>query len=287
MNDLPWVKYEAQRMFLDLLGMSPWGKIAHVALFNYTLINDGPPANDNDSLRDITGCPPAEWGRTKRELLGKGWIETPKYFLHRGTNKTLNEAKETFVGNQNRSLAANKSKSRYELLPADPESGVVAYKLVEIAVKETVTATVTETVTVAHQQEQEQRQVRKEKSPFSIPSLEEVLVHADRIGVTPDAARQWFADRTAEGWCDRHGVDIGNWKVWLTGFRDRLRTMPTGISPTTEAILREKELTEIEARIKTLTSGDSHADLTDEERAKLRKWQARRKELKTALGWKL
>ena len=106
MNDLPWIKYRPDRMYLDLLGMSKDGKVAHVALFNYTLINDGPPANDNETLREITNCQSADWSRVKRELIGKGWVESSKYFLHRGTIKTLNESKETFVENQNRTAAA-------------------------------------------------------------------------------------------------------------------------------------------------------------------------------------
>ncbi len=126
MNDLPWIKYRPKTMYLDLIGMSKDAKIAHVALFNYTLFNDGPPPNDNDKLREITNCAPADWARTKRELIDKGWLETSKYFLHRGTIKTLNESKETFVENNNRTAAANR-KSPLKLLPPDPETGCVTF----------------------------------------------------------------------------------------------------------------------------------------------------------------
>ena len=148
MNDLPWIKYEPRRMFLDLIGMSPWGKISHVALFNYTLFNDGPPPNDNEKLREITNCPAGDWGRTKLELMTKGWMETNGYFLHRGTIKTLNEAKETHVANQNRSLGASKASYRLELRAPDANTGVVSF----------VTATVTPSVTPTQEQEQEQEQ---------------------------------------------------------------------------------------------------------------------------------
>lgn len=160
MNDLPWVKYEPQRMFMDLLGMSPWGKIAHVALFNYTLNNDGPPANDNETLRDITGCPPGDWGRTKRDLLGKGYLETANYFLHRGTIKTLNESKEIYVANQNKSLAGQKAAFRYELLPPHPETGCVSYHKTPH-----VTPSVTPGVLRGQKQLQEHEQEQARTSP--------------------------------------------------------------------------------------------------------------------------
>lgn len=170
-------------MFLDLLGLSVWSKVSHVALFNYTLINDGPPLNDNDSLRDITGCPPTEWAKVKRELLGKGWLETPKYFLHRGTIKTLNEAKEIFVGNQNQTAAASRKTTRHILLPPSAETGIVTYFITD-----TVTPVVTPPVTATQLQSQPQAHGKKE-GLTSKPSLEggmgEISVPSKVIGIKP------------------------------------------------------------------------------------------------------
>jgi hypothetical protein len=264
MNDLDWIKYFPTKMFCDTAGMTAEGERAHRRLFDFLLIQDGRISSDDEVLRQVSSTAPQHWGKVKRELLARGWVQAGEWFFHRGTIKSLNESKEFIVSSHNRTAKANQL-PRHELSAPDPITGVVAVNVAE---------NVTEDVTGDQRQIQEQE--HRIKSPLSIPSLEEVLVHADRIGVTAEMARQWFADRTAEGWCDRNGVDIGNWRVWLTGFRDRARSMPKGISPTTEAILREKELKEVEAKIKSLTGGDAHSELTGEERTKLRTLQARR-----------
>lgn len=59
-----------------------------------------------------------------------------------------------------------------------------------------------------------------------IPTEAEVVAQGQIIGLDEVTCRQWFKDRQAEGWCDRNGVDIGNWKAWLTRFRDMCRNRP-------------------------------------------------------------
>lgn len=126
MNDLPFIFYRPRDMYLDTMGMTKEGKIAHRQLADYTWFNDGPPLNDNDTLRDLTTCTAADWGRVKRELVGKGWVETPKFFLHKGIVKTLNYSKEKAVESYNKTCTANRLPRR-SLLPPDSETGVTHY----------------------------------------------------------------------------------------------------------------------------------------------------------------
>ena len=140
MNDLPWIKYDARRMYLDMMGVSVYTERAHRRLFDYTIFNDGPPLNDNDVLRQITGIEAANWAKTKGELMGKGWLETAKFFLHRGTIESLNESKIMFVSNHNQTAAANK-KPRMEYFVRNQETGVLDIR--EICVTPPVTPPVT------------------------------------------------------------------------------------------------------------------------------------------------
>lgn len=142
MNDLPFIFYRPRDMYLDTIGMSKEGKVAHRQLADYVWINDGPPANDNDILREIANCAASDWGRVKRELVGKGWVENPKFFLHKGIVKTLNYSKEKAVESYNKTCTANRLPRR-SLLPPDPETGVTHY--VTPNVKTDVTRDVTPT----------------------------------------------------------------------------------------------------------------------------------------------
>jgi len=59
---------------------------------------------------------------------------------------------------------------------------------------------------------------------FSIPNVEEVLAVGGIIGLSPSECRDWHRDREIEGWADKDGVDIGNWRVWLTRHRNWMRS---------------------------------------------------------------
>jgi hypothetical protein len=126
MNDLHFIKYIPKLMMLDTLGMSPLGKVAHRQLFDMTIINDGPPQDDDDALRELASCPTSDWARVKGELRLKGYKSIGGYFLHAGTIKTLNESKEEFVRSFNRTCKANSLKP---LVLSNPDSvtGCVTY----------------------------------------------------------------------------------------------------------------------------------------------------------------
>lgn len=126
MNDLHFIKYIPKLMMLDTFGMSALGKVAHRQLFDMTIINDGPPLDDDCVLRELTSCPKSDWARVKGELRGKGYKSVGGYFLHGGTVKTLNESKQEFVSSFNRTCKANNLKP---LILSEPDSvtGCVTY----------------------------------------------------------------------------------------------------------------------------------------------------------------
>ena len=70
-------------------------------------------------------------------------------------------------------------------------------------------------------------QVEYIKGGTKIPTVNEVVAHGGMIGVSEPDCQKWHADRTAEGWCDRDGVDIGNWRAWLTRHREWLKKPST------------------------------------------------------------
>jgi hypothetical protein len=167
MNDLDWIKYYPSKMFVDTVGMTAHAERAHRRLFDYLLINDGPPPADDETLRQISATSPQDWGRTKQELIRKGWVQVGESFLHRGAVKTLNESKETYVANHNRTCRAN-GLPPMSLSKPHPESGVLS---VIQAVATDVTSNVTMDVTkgVTRTQEQEQGQPQKALTKLTIP----------------------------------------------------------------------------------------------------------------------
>jgi hypothetical protein len=154
MNDLYFIKYKPNLMMLDTLGMSKEGKVAHRQLFDMTIIQDGPPLNDDTTLRELASCDPKDWGRVKGELIGKGWKVKGDYFLHKGTIETLNESKAEYVASYNRTAPANK-KPKLELTKPDSVTGCVTF-IVTSDVTPNVTPNVTTPMTPTHLQLQSQ-----------------------------------------------------------------------------------------------------------------------------------
>lgn len=64
------------------------------------------------------------------------------------------------------------------------------------------------------------------KRTTSIPTVEEVVTVGMQIGLSEEQCRQWHKDRAAELWADKNGVDIGNWRAWLTRHRTYLQSNP-------------------------------------------------------------
>lgn len=160
MNDLPFIYYDAKSMFFDTLTMTIEGENSHRRLCDYTWTNDGPPKNDNETLRIITKTREANWGRVKSELLARGWIETGEYFLHRRVIKSLNEAKERWVASHNRTAKAN-NLAPLTLSKPDSVTGCVTINATP-NVTSTVTPHVTKNVTEV-QSESESESEKKEQ----------------------------------------------------------------------------------------------------------------------------
>lgn len=124
-----------------------------------------------------------------------------------------------------------------------------------------------------------------------IPKAEEVVAHGALIGVPEADCRAWHAERVSEGWADRSGLTIGNWRAFLRGWRDSRRTTPpTGARPeglsTSDKILADKELGRVETRIKDISgSVDSHRELSPGDRAERRKLKDRAEVLRKQLGF--
>lgn len=146
MNDLVWIKYFPQTMFADTAGMSATAERAHRRLMDYLWYNDGPPFNDNEGLRLISQTSSTDWGRTKLELLRKGWVEAGDFFLHRGAILSLNESKETTVANHNRTAAANRLPLKSISQP-DPVTGIIRIVDVTTPATHSVTSCVTPPMT--------------------------------------------------------------------------------------------------------------------------------------------
>lgn len=142
MNDLHYIAYDAKRMFLDTVGMSCEGERAHRRLCDYVWFNDGPPFDNNEVLRQITYTKESDWARVKRELLAKGWVNAGDYLLHRGVIESLNESKEKYIENYNRTCKAN-NKTPLKLSFPDPVTGCVT-----LIAADNVTPNVTPPVTL-------------------------------------------------------------------------------------------------------------------------------------------
>lgn len=160
MNDLEWIKYKPKVIFLDTVGMSAAGERAHRRLCDYVWFSDVPPRNDNELLKQITSTGTQDWGRVKMELLGKGWIEAGEFLIHRGAIASLNESKQVYVANQNKTAAAQ-NRSRLALSAPDATTGVM--RVIPAAeATPSVTTPVTRRVTGGQERRQGQGQVQGE-----------------------------------------------------------------------------------------------------------------------------
>lgn len=143
-------------MYLDTSDMSCEAANAHRRLCDFTWFNDGPPLNQDKSLKQITLTEEAEWPAVKRDLLRKGWLKVGDYLLHRGVIKTLNASKLKYIETFNRQAKMNKAVP-LELSPPDAVTGVVT-----IIVTQTVTPAVT------RMQSESQSQSESEKKVYSL-----------------------------------------------------------------------------------------------------------------------
>ncbi|MEN6533343.1 MAG: hypothetical protein ABFD89_06750 [Bryobacteraceae bacterium] len=124
MNDLQYIFYDAKRMALDTADMTRPTELAHRKLADFIWFSDRAPRNRDETLRQLTHTPEAEWATVKGELLEKGWIVAGGFLIHRGIIASLNDAKLRHTANFNRQCAMNNKPPRVVSEP-DAVTGIV------------------------------------------------------------------------------------------------------------------------------------------------------------------
>lgn len=145
----------------------------------------------------------------------------------------------------------------------------------------------------------------RERNLPEYPNWEAVKFEAVRIGLAEWKAKDWFEEMEGCGWIDHQKRPIVRWQAVLARVKTKWeadgRPMqpPTktphiasgsgggGLSGNTLAIVRTKELEEINRKISNIAGVDSHVELSDSDRAEVNKLKTRRKEIKNELGWKI
>lgn len=219
MNDLPYIFYNAQKMYLDTSDMSCEGERAHRRLCDFIWFNDRPPLNQNDSLKQITHTKDSDWSRVKRELLAKGWLEVGEYLLHRGAIKSLNESKFKYVETYNRACKMNKTEPLTVSAP-DTVTGIVTY-----TVTTTVTLPVTHTVNAPQSQQQQQTDIAThteadfavEPPPGFPKSAEDAKLACAGIGCPEQFAIDQWNQAMSRCGRDHRDVPIRSWSHYLAG----------------------------------------------------------------------
>lgn len=131
------------------------------------------------------------------------------------------------------------------------------------------------------------------------PGLQEVLLHADRIGLAPWKAEDWFHEMEGGGWLDFNHRPVANWRSVLTRVRTKWeadgrpsappsKNGSNGISPSVQAMLHQKELDRVEGEVTRIKNQyDGHQDYTDKHKKRLGELSKRKAKLKTALGFQV
>jgi hypothetical protein len=145
MNDLQYIFYDAKRMALDTADMTRPTELAHRKLADFIWFSDRAPRNRDETLRQLTHTPEAEWPAVKAELLEKGWLVAGGFLIHRGIITSLNDSKLRHLASVNRACTMNNKPLRAASAP-DAVTGIVTVSAAG-PVKRTVTPNVTSTVT--------------------------------------------------------------------------------------------------------------------------------------------
>ena len=121
---------------------------------------------------------------------------------------------------------------------------------------------------------------------FKPPSHDELLLQAAKIGLPEREAEKFFCYYESNGW--KVGKNkMKQWRIALTGWKLRWeeRREASGVSPTTLAILYQKELDEVTAKMRAIRGSYSeHQSWSEDDKKKWFKLKARRDELKKLLG---
>ena len=126
-------------------------------------------------------------------------------------------------------------------------------------------------------------------SHFKPPSSDELSLQAAKIGLPEREAEKFFCYYASNGW--KVGKNkMKQWRIALTGWKLRWeeRREVSAVSPTTLAILRQKELEEVVKQMWAIRGSYSeHQSWSEEDKAKWYKLKARKDELKKLLGMQI
>lgn len=146
-----------------------------------------------------------------------------------------------------------------------------------------------------------ERNLHERECP-EVPTIDSVLDEASRIGLASWKALDFFNEMEGCGWLDYNKRPIQKWRPVLARVRTKWEAdgrpahpptngnqKPGGgqaMSGNTLAIVRTKELDEVNAQIGRIEGVDSHVDLSQADRAAIKTLKDRRRAIKQELGWK-
>lgn len=120
------------------------------------------------------------------------------------------------------------------------------------------------------------------------PSREEVNLLATKAGLPEDQADAFWDFYESKGWMVGKNKMVsvaGSMAGWARRCREEQNLVSKAVSPTTQAILHQKELDEVIGRMRSIRGSYSeHQSWSEEDKARWYKLKARKDELKKLLG---
>lgn len=119
------------------------------------------------------------------------------------------------------------------------------------------------------------------------PTLEELSLHAAKIGLPEREAQKFFCFYESKGW--RVGKSpMKNWRIAMGGWKlrwEESRMPQYAVSATAQAIIAQTELKNVEETMRAISSSYSeHQHWSEMDGLRFRKLKARKAELKQLLG---
>lgn len=226
MNDLFYIEYEAKRMLVDTMDMSPRVELAHRRLCDFIWAMDKAPKSDDTVLQGIARCTDTNWPTVKAGLIEKGWVEKDGLFFHLGAVNSLNNAKQKYASRLRQTESANRSKGSkpavIKLVTMDV-TGIVTIVVTKDVTRD-VTTPPTKDVTSGNQNQNQCTYTRTTETEAVIPTLAEVQTYGELHGVPQDTAKRFFDHHNDNNlWLNQHGRLI-RWQTKLTNWATNDRT---------------------------------------------------------------
>jgi len=121
---------------------------------------------------------------------------------------------------------------------------------------------------------------------FTVPTTDELKLQAEKIGLPEREAQKFFLFYDSKGW--KVGkTKMKQWRSAIAGWKLRWEESRgvAAVSPTTQAILHQKELDDVISRLREIRNSYSvHQSWSEDDKARWYKLKARKDELKKLLG---